>query len=257
MPSARAAATPGATWSSSSVPKRPFSPQCGLMPGHRDPRRRRSPCAAGAGARCGSVSSTRSGVRPLDRGAQRHVRRDVDDVQSLRGEQHPGGAAAGQMREQPGVAVVVVAGRIQRLLVDRRGHDARGAAVLRELDRGADVLEGGLAAARAEHAEPVGKPVDRHVDQRHSTGRALPRRRERERDTARRDRAPEHRPIADDGEALPLRRAERRQGLDGHLGSDAGGVAHGDDDRGIRLQRHSFGRLPQFVPNRRSQVSIR
>jgi hypothetical protein len=151
----------------------------------------------------------------------------MDDVQPLGGEQHPGRPAAGQMREQPGVAVIVVPGRVQRLLVDRRGDDDRGPAALRELDRRADVLVRRLAAARAQHAEPLGKPLDGHVDHPdRAVAVAHPDTR-----SGRRHGALDHRPVADHCEAGALGRRQRRQRLDRHLGTDPGRIAHGDDDR--------------------------
>src|SRR4028118_1169722 len=108
MPSARAAATPGAMWSSSSVPKRPFSPQWGLMPatairGFAMPMRLRSACppptaprtpprAARLAGRAWAVEArlpraarrqNALGRQPLDRLLERDVRRDVDDLEPL------------------------------------------------------------------------------------------------------------------------------------------------------------------------------
>ena len=176
------------------------------------------------------------GRRPVDRRPKRHVRRDVDDVQPLRGEQHPGSTLPGQVREQPGVAVVVVAGRVQGFLVDRSGDDAGGAPGLRPVHGGSDVLEAGLAASGAENAEAVGQAFDRNVDHRDAVAAASLD--ERQIDAARRERATKNLAIAHDGEVAPLGGVEAGQRLHRYLGANARGVAHGDNDRAVMRCGH-------------------
>ena len=90
------------------------------------------------------------------------MRRNMDDVEPLRGKQHPRRRAAGQMREQSGVAVVMMPRRIERFLVDRGGDDAGGLPRLRQFDGGTDILIRRLAAARAQNAETVRQSFDRY-----------------------------------------------------------------------------------------------
>ena len=214
--------------------------------GHRDPRALKShPLqvrVAGADRRQHAF-----GRRAADRGPQRDVGGDMDDVQPLGGEEHPRWAATGQMREQPGVAVIVMACGVQRFLVDRRRDDPGGLAGLREFDRGADVLEDRLAAARAEHPEPLRQTRHRHVDQGHGVRRLARWGFERQIHAARGDGAVQDGPVPDDGEPVALGRSEGRQRLDRHFGADARGIAHGDDDWRMVAGFGHVADLPRLV----------
>ena len=170
----------------------------------------------------------------LGRVLQARVRRDVDRGQLVRGEQHERRLGAGQRREQFGVAVEVMAGRVQRRLVERRGDDHGDLPRQRQFDRLHDELVGRLAAGGADLRvrHRVGA-LAIHMEHRH---RAVVRlgRRDREAQAGAEQlvgalEAPE---IADHGAARPLRRSHLRQRLDDDLRADAGRVAHGDADHG-------------------------
>ena len=96
-------------------------------------------------------------AQPFGRGAFRHVlQRDVgghvaDPHVAVR-QHHAGAFDAGQFGQHLGVAGVVVAGFVQRLLVQRRGDDAADAAVQRQADAAFDRLEGEAAAVGGELA---------------------------------------------------------------------------------------------------------
>ena len=235
MPSARAAATAGREVLVVLGPEQAVLAAVRVDPRHRDPRRG-DPHAPQVPVPGADRLQHPLRLRPVDRGAQRDVGRDVDDVQPLRGEQHPRRLLPGQVREQPGVAVVVVAGGVQRLLVDRRGDDARGPARLRPFDGGADVLE----------ARPR-----RSAGSARRSGPATPRR-------GRRSRAMPSPPGATSGRSSPLAASARpstarspttaksrrsaassaASALTVTSGPTPGGVAHGDHDRLVVRSGH-------------------
>ena len=236
MPSARAAATAGARLLVVLGPEQAVLAAVRVDARHGDPRRRdpHAPQVPMAGADRLEHPLRR---RPVDRGAQRDMGRDVDDVQPLGGEQHPRRLLPGQVREQAGVAVVVVAGGVQRLLVDRRGDDAGGLARLRPVRRRCGCTGSGLAAARTQHAEPVRQPLDGHVD--HGDAVAA-RRDERQVEPAGGERPTEHRAVADDGEVAPRGASRAASALTVTSGPTPGRVAHGDHDRAVVRSGHSL-----------------
>ena len=163
------------------------------------------------------------GPGAVDGGAQADVGRVVDDVQPLGGEQHEGGGRAGQVREHAGMAVVVVAGGVQRLLVDRRGDDAGDLAGHRVLHRRSDEAEGGVAGAGVELARRDGAAGDRLVVHRGGG--------EGQRGAEETLGLLEARAVAVDADLRTVLLRHPAQGLDDDLGADPGGIAHGDADQ--------------------------
>jgi len=84
--------------------------------------------------------------------AQRKMRRDEDDAQLPGREHHGDGHVAGEVGQELGDAGVAVACRVERLFVDRSGHDRVHGACQRESRRLFDRLTGN--AARLLRGEP-------------------------------------------------------------------------------------------------------
>ena len=83
---------------------------------------------------------------------ERHMRRDVADLEPVVGEQHAAARAAGQLGQDLGMAGVGVARGVERLLVDRRGDDRVDLARERQPHGALDRGEGEPAALGAELA---------------------------------------------------------------------------------------------------------
>ena len=105
---------------------------------------------------------------------ERHVGRDVADPQPVVHQHHAAALAAGELGQDLGVAGVAVAGQMQRLLADRRGHDGvdrtgdgeshgaldRGVGEAARLGAELARLDRGLGPRRLDHRHP--RPGD-HV----------------------------------------------------------------------------------------------
>ena len=93
------------------------------------------------------------GRRASDSGFQRHMGRDVNCGQPLGRQQHEGGFCAGQRGEHARMAIIMMAGSVQRLLVDRRGDDAADLAAARHFHGTRNEAERRVAGAGVELAE--------------------------------------------------------------------------------------------------------
>jgi len=164
-----------------------------------------------------------SGLDALHCVEEADVRRHVHHPQARGEQQHRHLLGAGQLGEQFGVPRVAVAGGVQRLLVERRGADRVDAVGERELGGDAHVLEGRFAGHRRDlsprqvggHTADVDDlEVDR--DPADLGGRVEP-------CGVTDHQRIDHRPHVLAGE-----------GLDHHLGTDPGRVAHRDRNGGPR-----------------------
>ena len=86
--------------------------------------------------------------------------RDVDDADILVGKHHGILLSAGEGGIDFRVAVVVMAGKIESLLVQRGGDSAVDIAVHGQFDSLANILEGGIATLRLHLAETERRQVD-------------------------------------------------------------------------------------------------
>jgi hypothetical protein len=127
------------------------------------------------------------------------------------------------------MAVIVVTGRVQRFLVDRRGDDAADIARLRGANGTLDIVETGVAGPSIELAERRDIAVERHMldGNRVRTGGEI------ERGSNHSGGALQHVAIAEDPDARPFVGRHVGQGLADNLGTDPGRVAHGDSDDGF------------------------
>ena len=113
---------------------------------------------------------SRSGVRRFGTSSSAHMGRDVADAHVAVGEHHHRTAHAGELRQHLGVARIVIAGLVERLLVERRGDDradpaglARGARPARW--RGRRSVRRRPRARRAGSGSPSG-PAWRSTERR-------------------------------------------------------------------------------------------
>jgi hypothetical protein len=160
---------------------------------------------------------------------EQHQAHAIDD-------HHHGRLAARHLAQDLRLALVGMTGGVHRLLVERCRHHGVDVTRQRQSSRLLGPAHGGVAVARVHLAPAVRRHVDGGVVEdvdgpRRAT--RLPHRvdpPDRETRTRRVHRALEHAGVADDQRHAPLGGVRVRERLDGDLGSDAGGITHGDRD---------------------------
>jgi hypothetical protein len=179
------------------------------------------------------------GLGALDRALQRDMGGDVDGVQPLGGQQHEGALRACQMCEKTGVTVMVMAGKVHRFLVDRRGDDDIGLTRHGEIDGAGDIAHRGIASDGADLADfGEGRAERDFVDGDPVVTRCIGRP-EPQRGAGDAVGALQRFDIADDDEIAALCSWKGCQGLDDHLGADTGRIAERHGDFRIPVHRSS------------------
>jgi len=209
----------------------------GVQGGNGDPRRGQAQTAEDLCHHRERLADARAGDL-VDRLAQRQVARQEEDPQSTDHEHREGLRAARERRQHLGVPGVRIAGRPERLLVQRRGRDRVHLAGLRQANRPLDRLASGAPRRSLDHAHLERRRVDvaQVEDVRGAVRVAAGGRRRRGRDRHRKRQgvgsARERPEVPDDQRPRATVHVGIRQRLDRDLRADPGGISHRHRDQG-------------------------